>query len=142
MLDAPVSGGVLAADAGTLTFMVWFHLSTNPFSLSPFKVPVLVVMCHLLALICEKRAFDSIIAHRILENTNCRLNYFLLLIQFMERILYAIQVGGSEEAYLAAKPLFLLMGKNTIYCGGTGTGSVRSQNTIFNIRIAFLLISR
>ena len=25
MLDAPVSGGVLAADAGTLTFMVWFH---------------------------------------------------------------------------------------------------------------------
>jgi hypothetical protein len=24
MLDAPVSGGVLAAEAGTLTFMVWF----------------------------------------------------------------------------------------------------------------------
>uniref|UniRef100_A0A5B7BF25 3-hydroxyisobutyrate dehydrogenase n=1 Tax=Davidia involucrata TaxID=16924 RepID=A0A5B7BF25_DAVIN len=54
MLDAPVSGGVLAAEAGTLTFMV----------------------------------------------------------------------GGSEEAYLAAKPLFLSMGKNTIYCGGAGNGSV------------------
>ncbi|WCJ24332.1 3-hydroxyisobutyrate dehydrogenase mitochondrial [Euphorbia peplus] len=53
MLDAPVSGGVLAAEAGTLTFMV----------------------------------------------------------------------GGSEEAYLAAKPLFLSMGKNTMYCGAAGTGS-------------------
>ncbi|XP_059435501.1 probable 3-hydroxyisobutyrate dehydrogenase, mitochondrial isoform X2 [Corylus avellana] len=53
MLDAPVSGGVLAAEAGTLTFMV----------------------------------------------------------------------GGSEEAYQAANPLFLSMGKNTIYCGKTGNGS-------------------
>ncbi|XP_050225320.1 probable 3-hydroxyisobutyrate dehydrogenase, mitochondrial isoform X2 [Mercurialis annua] len=53
ILDAPVSGGVLAAEAGSLTFMV----------------------------------------------------------------------GGSEDAYLAAKPLFLSMGKNTIYCGGAGTGS-------------------
>lgn len=53
ILDAPVSGGVLAAETGTLTFMV----------------------------------------------------------------------GGSEEAYLAAKPLFLSMGKNTIYCGGAGNGS-------------------
>ncbi|CAL9130236.1 unnamed protein product [Musa textilis] len=52
MLDAPVSGGVPAAEAGTLTFMI----------------------------------------------------------------------GGMEEAYLAAKPLFLSMGKNTIYCGGTGNG--------------------
>ncbi|RWR88730.1 putative 3-hydroxyisobutyrate dehydrogenase, mitochondrial isoform X1 [Cinnamomum micranthum f. kanehirae] len=53
MLDAPVSGGVLGAEAGTLTFMV----------------------------------------------------------------------GGLEEAYIAAKPLFLSMGKSTIYCGGTGNGS-------------------
>ncbi|CAK9141182.1 unnamed protein product [Ilex paraguariensis] len=54
MLDAPVSGGVLGAETGTLTFMV----------------------------------------------------------------------GGSEEAYLAAKPLFFSMGKNIIYCGGAGNGSV------------------
>ncbi|XP_074560032.1 putative 3-hydroxyisobutyrate dehydrogenase, mitochondrial isoform X2 [Curcuma longa] len=54
MLDAPVSGGVLAAEAGTLTFMV----------------------------------------------------------------------GGMEEAYIAAKPLFSSMGKNTIYCGGNGNGAV------------------
>ncbi|KAK9267348.1 hypothetical protein L1049_009772 [Liquidambar formosana] len=53
MLDAPVSGGILAAEAGTLTFMV----------------------------------------------------------------------GGSEDIYLASKPLFLSMGKNTIYCGGSGNGS-------------------
>eukprot|EP00268_Persea_americana_P022061 TRINITY_DN21944_c0_g1_i5.p1 TRINITY_DN21944_c0_g1~~TRINITY_DN21944_c0_g1_i5.p1 ORF type:complete len:121 (-),score=32.67 TRINITY_DN21944_c0_g1_i5:505-867(-) len=53
MLDAPVSGGVLGAEAGTLTFMV----------------------------------------------------------------------GGLEEACIAAKPLFLSMGKSTIYCGGTGNGS-------------------
>ncbi|KAL2473859.1 putative 3-hydroxyisobutyrate dehydrogenase [Forsythia ovata] len=53
MLDAPVSGGVLAAETGSLTFMV----------------------------------------------------------------------GGPEEAYMAAKPLFHSMGKNTIYCGGAGNGS-------------------
>ncbi|KAF5729288.1 hypothetical protein HS088_TW21G01451 [Tripterygium wilfordii] len=53
MLDAPVSGGVVAADAGTLTFMV----------------------------------------------------------------------GGSEDAYMAAKSLLLSMGKNTVYCGRAGTGS-------------------
>ncbi|XWS20721.1 hypothetical protein CRYUN_Cryun31cG0127000 [Craigia yunnanensis] len=53
MLDAPVSGGVVAAEAGSLTFMV----------------------------------------------------------------------GGSEEAYLAAKSLLLSMGKNTIFCGGPGNGS-------------------
>ncbi|KAJ3679357.1 hypothetical protein LUZ60_017368 [Juncus effusus] len=53
MLDAPVSGGVPAAQAGSLSFMV----------------------------------------------------------------------GGLEEAYIAAKPLLLSMGKNTIYCGGSGNGS-------------------
>ncbi|KAF8408769.1 hypothetical protein HHK36_004838 [Tetracentron sinense] len=67
MLDAPVSGGVLGAEAGTLTFMV----------------------------------------------------------------------GGLEEAYLAARPLFLSMGKNTIYCGGTGNGSVNSL-TIFLLLIFFI----
>ncbi|XP_075666784.1 putative 3-hydroxyisobutyrate dehydrogenase, mitochondrial [Castanea sativa] len=73
MLDAPVSGGVLAAEAGTLTFMV----------------------------------------------------------------------GGSEEAFLAAKPLFLLMGKNTIYCGKAGNGSVSSHTFLkFNfLMLFFLLIS-
>ncbi|KAE8695530.1 putative 3-hydroxyisobutyrate dehydrogenase [Hibiscus syriacus] len=54
MLDAPVSGGVVAAEAGSLTFMV----------------------------------------------------------------------GGSEDAYLAAKSLLLSMGKNAIFCGGPGNGSV------------------
>ena len=39
---------------------------------------------------------------------------------------HVLQVGGLEEAYLAAKRLFLSMGKNTIYCGGAGNGSVRS----------------
>lgn len=52
-LDAPVSGGVIAAETGTLTFMV----------------------------------------------------------------------GGPKEAYEAAKPLLLSMGKNSIYCGGAGNGS-------------------
>ncbi|KAG1331842.1 3-hydroxyisobutyrate dehydrogenase [Cocos nucifera] len=61
MLDAPVSGGVPAAQAGTLTFMV----------------------------------------------------------------------GGLEEAYLAAKPLLLSMGKQTIYCGGSGNGAILSYCLIF-----------
>lgn len=34
------------------------------------------------------------------------------------------QVGGSEEAFIAAKPLLLSMGKSAIYCGGAGSGSV------------------
>ena len=34
------------------------------------------------------------------------------------------QVGGPEEAYKAAGSLFSAMGKNTIYCGSSGTGSV------------------
>uniref|UniRef100_A0A803MIP3 3-hydroxyisobutyrate dehydrogenase n=1 Tax=Chenopodium quinoa TaxID=63459 RepID=A0A803MIP3_CHEQI len=54
MLDAPVSGGILAAEAGSLTFMV----------------------------------------------------------------------GGTQEAYLAAEPLFHSMGRASIYCGGAGNGSV------------------
>lgn len=39
---------------------------------------------------------------------------------------HVIQVGGSEDAYLAAKSLLLSMGKNTIFCGGPGNGSVSS----------------
>lgn len=54
MLDAPVSGGILAAEAGTLTFMV----------------------------------------------------------------------GGPEDAYVAAGPLFQAMGRASVYCGGAGNGSV------------------
>lgn len=34
------------------------------------------------------------------------------------------QVGGPEEAYFAAKALFLSMGKGSVYCGGAGNGSV------------------
>ncbi|KAK2995687.1 hypothetical protein RJ640_013485 [Escallonia rubra] len=37
---------------------------------------------------------------------------------------HVIQVGGLEEAYAAAKPLFLSMGQKAIYCGGAGNGSV------------------
>ncbi|PON35081.1 3-hydroxyisobutyrate dehydrogenase [Parasponia andersonii] len=71
MLDAPVSGGVLAAEAGTLTFMV----------------------------------------------------------------------GGPEEAYLAAKPLFLSMGKNTVYCGGAGNGSAAKICNNLAMAISMLGVS-
>ncbi|KAL2945370.1 putative 3-hydroxyisobutyrate dehydrogenase mitochondrial [Bienertia sinuspersici] len=54
MVDAPVSGGIIAAEAGSLTFMV----------------------------------------------------------------------GGTQEAYRVAEPLFLSMGRASIYCGGAGNGSV------------------
>ncbi|KAL2945372.1 putative 3-hydroxyisobutyrate dehydrogenase mitochondrial [Bienertia sinuspersici] len=54
MVDAPVSGGIIAAEAGSLTFMV----------------------------------------------------------------------GGTQEAYQVAEPLFLSMGRASIYCGGAGNGSV------------------
>lgn len=47
-----------------------------------------------------------------------------------------MQVGGSEKAYLAAKPLFLSMGKNTIYCGEAGNGSV-SPHTYLKMQLSF-----
>lgn len=48
---------------------------------------------------------------------------------FLENFIYeqemdVPQVGGSEEAFLASKPLFLSMGKSAIYCGKAGSGSV------------------
>ncbi|XP_056159555.1 probable 3-hydroxyisobutyrate dehydrogenase, mitochondrial isoform X2 [Syzygium oleosum] len=71
MLDAPVSGGVLAAEAGSLTFMV----------------------------------------------------------------------GGSEEAYLAAKPLLLSTGKSTIYCGGAGNGSAAKICNNLALAVSMLGVS-
>ncbi|MCH93552.1 3-hydroxyisobutyrate dehydrogenase, partial [Trifolium medium] len=70
-LDAPVSGSIIAAEAGTLTFMV----------------------------------------------------------------------GGSEEAFLAAKPLFLSMGKSTIYCGGAGSGSAAKICNNLALAVSMLGIS-
>lgn len=71
MLDAPVSGGILAAEAGSLTFMV----------------------------------------------------------------------GGVQEAYLAAEPLFLSMGKASIYCGGAGNGSVAKVCNNLAMAISMLGVS-
>jgi hypothetical protein len=50
------------------------------------------------------------------------------------------QVGGSEEAFLAAKSLFLSMGKSTIYCGGAGSGSVSNKVKI-GIELLVLLVA-
>ena len=50
------------------------------------------------------------------------------------------QVGGSEEAFLAAKPLFLSMGQGAIYCGGAGNGSV-SYIHIFVVRLLALPVA-
>ncbi|CAL5040002.1 unnamed protein product [Urochloa decumbens] len=71
ILDAPVSGGVPAAEAGKLTFMV----------------------------------------------------------------------GGLEEAYLAAKPLLLSMGKRVIYCGGAGNGSAAKICNNMAMAISMLGVS-
>ncbi|XP_015959352.1 probable 3-hydroxyisobutyrate dehydrogenase, mitochondrial isoform X1 [Arachis duranensis] len=71
MLDAPVSGGVIAAEAGTLTFMV----------------------------------------------------------------------GGSEEAFAAAKPLFFSMGKGAIYCGGAGNGSAAKICNNLALAVSMLGVS-
>ncbi|KGN65921.1 probable 3-hydroxyisobutyrate dehydrogenase, mitochondrial isoform X1 [Cucumis sativus] len=71
MLDAPVSGGVLAADARTLTFMV----------------------------------------------------------------------GGLEEAYHAAKALFLSMGKGSVYCGGSGNGSAAKICNNLALAVSMLGVS-
>ncbi|KQK17120.1 hypothetical protein BRADI_1g32590v3 [Brachypodium distachyon] len=71
ILDAPVSGGVPAAEAGTLTFMV----------------------------------------------------------------------GGLEEAYLAAKPILLAMGKKLIYCGGAGNGSAAKICNNMAMAISMLGVS-
>ncbi|KAK7303575.1 hypothetical protein RJT34_14484 [Clitoria ternatea] len=70
-LDAPVSGSIIAAEAGTLTFMV----------------------------------------------------------------------GGSEEAFVAAEPLFFSMGKSAIYCGGAGTGSAAKICNNLALAVSMLGIS-
>ncbi|KEH37064.1 3-hydroxyisobutyrate dehydrogenase [Medicago truncatula] len=70
-LDAPVSGSIIAAEAGTLTFMV----------------------------------------------------------------------GGSEEAFLTAKSLFLSMGKSTIYCGEAGSGSAAKICNNLALAVSMLGIS-
>ncbi|XP_068496103.1 probable 3-hydroxyisobutyrate dehydrogenase, mitochondrial isoform X3 [Phaseolus vulgaris] len=70
-LDAPVSGSVTAAEAGTLTFMV----------------------------------------------------------------------GGSEEAFLAAKPILFSMGKSAIYCGGAGSGSAAKICNNLALAVSMLGIS-
>ncbi|XP_027357646.1 probable 3-hydroxyisobutyrate dehydrogenase, mitochondrial isoform X5 [Abrus precatorius] len=70
-LDAPVSGSVIAAESGTLTFMV----------------------------------------------------------------------GGSEEAFLAAKPLFFSMGKSAIYCGRPGSGSAAKICNNLALAVSMLGIS-
>ncbi|KAJ4945402.1 hypothetical protein NE237_014184 [Protea cynaroides] len=40
----------------------------------------------------------------------------------VEAVTLTFMVGGLQEAYLAAKPLFLSMGNCTIYCGGNENG--------------------
>lgn len=50
------------------------------------------------------------------------------------------QVGGSREAFLTAKSLFLSMGKSTIYCGEAGSGSVSNRVKI-GIELLVLLIT-
>lgn len=50
-------------------------------------------------------------------------------------------VGGSEEAYLAAKPLFSSMGKSTIYCGGAGSGSAAKICNNLALAVSMLGIS-
>jgi len=50
-------------------------------------------------------------------------------------------VGGLEEAYLAAKPLLLSMGKRAIYCGGTGNGSAAKICNNMAMAISMLGVS-
>ncbi|CAL5411671.1 unnamed protein product [Camellia sinensis] len=51
-------------------------------------------------------------------------------------------VGGLEEAYLAAKSLFLSMGKSTIYCGGAGNGSkpIKAAKICNNLAMAVSML--
>jgi len=51
------------------------------------------------------------------------------------------QVGGSEEAFLAAKPLLFSMGKSAIYCGGAGSGSVSYTLLIISVGLLVLPIA-
>lgn len=52
-----------------------------------------------------------------------------------------VKVGGSEDAYMAAKPLFLTMGKNTVYCGGAGNGSVSYVITAPHVQYFQLILN-
>ncbi|KAI6681504.1 hypothetical protein NL676_035385 [Syzygium grande] len=52
-----------------------------------------------------------------------------------------LMVGGSEEAYLAAKLLLLSMGKSTIYCGGAGNGSAAKICNNLALAVSMLGVS-
>lgn len=41
-------------------------------------------------------------------------------------------VGGPEEAYAAAKLIFLAMGKNIVYCGGSRNSSATKVSIILH----------
>ena len=71
----------------------------------------------------------SRVGNIVLDSCNKKYAFFVI---FMIKNCH-MQVGGSEEAYLAAEPLFLSMGKSTVYCGGAGNGSVSSQTWRYNI---------
>ncbi|ONK61410.1 uncharacterized protein A4U43_C08F29620 [Asparagus officinalis] len=53
----------------------------------------------------------------------------------------SFMVGGPEEAYLEAKPLFLSMGKNTIYCGGAGNGAAAKICNNLALSVSMLGVS-
>lgn len=50
-------------------------------------------------------------------------------------------MGGLEEAYLAAKPILLAMGKKLIYCGGAGNGSAAKICNNMAMAISMLGVS-
>lgn len=59
----------------------------------------------------------------------------------LQIVFVVMQVGGMEEAYIAAKPLFSSMGKNTIYCGGNGNGAVSLLLLYFSCEVLLLSVS-
>ncbi|KAG6794250.1 hypothetical protein POTOM_003489 [Populus tomentosa] len=116
MLDAPVSGGVLAAEAGTLTFMVWF-------------LTFLRITFHLRFISSVSSVWIYFVGFKVAR------------LETRDPILGESMVGGSEDAYLAAKPLFLSMGKNAIYCGGAGTGSAAKICNNLALAVSMLGVS-
>ncbi|KAF1894306.1 hypothetical protein Lal_00004230 [Lupinus albus] len=53
----------------------------------------------------------------------------------------AAMVGGSEEAFVAAKSIFFSMGKSAKYCGGPGSDSV-SYILLFRMELLTLTLKK
>ena len=93
MIDAPVSGGIPAAAAGSLTFMVSRPSLTSKHEGSNLSLQFIPQICYPLPVPPTAHSLST------------------------------LQCGGDKAAVRAAEPFLRAMGKEVIHCGDSGAGA-------------------